>query len=210
MPIINQIGIVLAGGRSTRMGQDKAKLCIDGISLLERSRRMLYRLGCDHVIMSGADRPEWPDAVIHDATRGLGPVSGLVSVTHWASAQNMGTSTMVFIPVDTPLLSNQILEELIDRSKGFDGCYVSGSPLPLVLNLTQATREQARRAVPDMALSQAWSIKRFIQPLHMKAIQLDMDNARMLSNVNTPDQWETLIHEITPSTGAYPVQNIPI
>lgn len=213
MPAIKKIGIVLAGGRSVRMGRDKAALRINGLTLLERSRLLLHTVGCDHVLMSGADRPDWPEepqSIIHDNTPGLGPASGLVSAINWVSMQTTEPATLIFIPVDTPLLTQEILQQLITHSQGFDGCYVSGSPLPLVIKLTMATCEQARRASTDLALAHAWSIKRFIQPLCMNIICPDSDSVRYLTNVNTPEQWESIIHEVTPGHRAHPFSNFPI
>lgn len=192
------------------MGRDKASLRINGSTLLERSRLLLHTLGCDRVLMSGADRPGWPEgtqSVIHDITPGLGPVSGLVSAINWASMQTTGSATLVFVPVDTPLLTKEILQHLIKQSQGFDGCYVSGSPLPLVINLTQSTCDKARRAVPHLALAQAWSIKRFIEPLCMNIIAVDEITIKDLTNVNTPEQLESVIHEITPGYRAHPFSN---
>ncbi|MEN9902952.1 MAG: hypothetical protein RL651_1616 [Pseudomonadota bacterium] len=210
MPAIKQIGIVLAGGRSVRMGRDKAALRINGLTLLERSRLLLHTIGCDRVLMSGTNRPDWPEgpqSVVHDNTPGLGPVSGLVSAINWASMQSADSATLIFIPVDTPLLSEEILQHLINQSRGFDGCYVSGSPLPLVINLTQATCDQARRAAPALALAQAWSIKRFVKPLCMNIISIDEISLKDLTNVNTPEQLESVIHEITPGYRAHPFSN---
>lgn len=208
MPVNKPIGIVLAGGQSVRMGRDKASLRINGITQLERSRLLLHTLGCDRVLMSGQDRPDWlegPQSVVHDNTPGLGPVSGLISAINWATIQNIESATLIFIPVDTPLLTDEILWHLITQSQGFDGCYVSGSPLPLAVNLTLATRNQARRALSDLSVAHAWSIKRFIKPLHMNIICSDASNVRDLSNVNTPEQWESITHEITSGNRTYPL-----
>ncbi|MGH7572654.1 MAG: nucleotidyltransferase family protein, partial [Gemmatimonadota bacterium] len=43
-------GIVLAGGRSTRMGEPKALLDMEGTSFLERAARVLAEGGCDPVL----------------------------------------------------------------------------------------------------------------------------------------------------------------
>ncbi len=212
MSATKQIGIVLAGGRSVRMGRDKAALRINGLTLLERSRLLLHTLGCDHILMSGSVRPDWqegPQSVVHDNTPGLGPVSGLVSAINWASMRTTEPSTLIFVPVDTPLLTQEILQNLINQSQGFDGCYVSGSPLPLVINLTQAACTQARRALPDLALAQSWSIKRFIEPLSMNIIPMDEICVKDLANINTPEQWESVIHEITSGYRTRPFSNLP-
>ena len=49
-------GVVLAGGRSSRMGRDKALLEIDGCTLLDRAVALLHEAGAATVIVSG-DRP---------------------------------------------------------------------------------------------------------------------------------------------------------
>lgn len=49
-------GVILAGGRSTRMGRDKATLEVDGTTLFERTRRMLS--GVFAKILISGDRPD--------------------------------------------------------------------------------------------------------------------------------------------------------
>lgn len=49
-------GVILAGGRSTRMGRDKATLEVEGITLFERTRQMLAGV-FTHILISG-DRPD--------------------------------------------------------------------------------------------------------------------------------------------------------
>src|SRR5690349_13497485 len=75
-------GIVLAGGRSERMGRDKALLQIDGISLVERAAQTL-RAVADTVIVV-ADRPNkyvFDDGtpVLGDKYPGMGPLGGLLT-----------------------------------------------------------------------------------------------------------------------------------
>ena len=64
------VGLVLAGGRSSRMGEDKAMLRIDGRSLLERAMRALWDAGADKVAISGTRA-----AGIADRWPGTGPVA---------------------------------------------------------------------------------------------------------------------------------------
>ena len=76
-------GLVLVGGRSTRMGTDKAGLLLDGRSL---ARRMANLLGpvCDQVFLSCRADQDLPlDAAriprIFDSFAGLGPLGGILS-----------------------------------------------------------------------------------------------------------------------------------
>ena len=55
-------GVVLAGGKSSRMGEDKAQLVWQGETLLDRARQCLRTAGWDDVLVSG--RPEEADGVL--------------------------------------------------------------------------------------------------------------------------------------------------
>ena len=46
------IGLVLAGGQSRRMGQDKALMRYQGSTLIERASSLLKAAGCDEVLIS--------------------------------------------------------------------------------------------------------------------------------------------------------------
>ena len=98
-------GLVLAGGRSSRMGRDKATLRVEGETLIQRQVRLLVRIGIREVFLSRPaveagppdavppdDTP--PDAVlpddthldaaievtvVRDALSGLGPLAGIVA-----------------------------------------------------------------------------------------------------------------------------------
>src|SRR5947208_4621260 len=78
-------GIVLAGGRSTRMGTPKAWLEWHGTTLLDRVVRVVSRAvdGGPVVVVRapGQDLPELPAGVlvVDDAAEGQGPLEGLAA-----------------------------------------------------------------------------------------------------------------------------------
>jgi molybdopterin-guanine dinucleotide biosynthesis protein A len=82
--------VLLAGGASRRMGQDKWKLEADGSMVLERIASVLYPLGAElWVITAGAeeldDPNKFPDFsmhfpnlhMTHDKSRDMGPLAGI-------------------------------------------------------------------------------------------------------------------------------------
>ncbi|HEY7469439.1 MAG TPA: molybdenum cofactor guanylyltransferase [Acidimicrobiia bacterium] len=71
------LGAVLAGGRSSRMGTDKAGIEIDGSSLLDRVGGAVGQVA-SRVVVLGADRPgyeAWPDLAPTS-----GPLAGVATV----------------------------------------------------------------------------------------------------------------------------------
>ena len=102
------LGVVLAGGLSTRFGSDKALAELGGRSLLDRALAMLERQ-CDAVIVAG--RSDAPCAVVADRPRaGMGPLGGLNAALHHAAAR--GFDAVLSIPVDGFDLPADLVGEL--------------------------------------------------------------------------------------------------
>jgi molybdopterin-guanine dinucleotide biosynthesis protein A len=106
-------GFVLAGGRSTRMGQDKALLSLAGLSLLDLALDKLRALplaGTPRIAAARSDLSSHA-AVIADLHPGCGPLSGIEAALA-ASAQPLN----VFLPVDLPLLPPPFLLWMLQRA----------------------------------------------------------------------------------------------
>jgi molybdopterin-guanine dinucleotide biosynthesis protein A len=107
-------GFVLAGGRSTRMGQDKALLPWGGQTLLEVALDKLRALPLATAPRIAAARSDLsPHAgVIADLHPGCGPLSGIEAALA-ASSRPLN----VFLPVDVPLLPAQFLLWMLQRAE---------------------------------------------------------------------------------------------
>jgi molybdenum cofactor guanylyltransferase len=123
---------VLAGGRSTRMGQDKAHLSIAGRSLLAIALdklRMLPLAAAPRIVATRSDLSSHA-AVIADLQPGCGPLSGIEAALA-ASARPLN----VFLPVDLPLLPAHFLLWMLQRAKTTGAVMtvprMNGRPQPL-------------------------------------------------------------------------------
>ena len=201
-PATKTIGVILAGGQSSRMGQDKATLRIAGESLLLRARRILLAAGCDEVLLSGYPRQDWPDAHIPDRHPGTGPVGGIVSTLYDAATHHDHPSPcLLFIPVDAPLLSPTLLASMLHKAtKCAAGCRIAHSPLPVVLKSTEHVLKQCALAMSALASGQSCSVKRFVEPLDLIAFDDNESIKAQLVNVNTPAEWEGLLRELETCT----------
>jgi molybdenum cofactor guanylyltransferase len=106
-------GFVLAGGRSTRMGQDKALLSLAGRSLLDLALDKLRALplaGAPRIAAARSDLSAHA-TVIADRRPGCGPLSGIEAALA-ASARPLN----VFLPVDIPLVPPQFLLWMLQRA----------------------------------------------------------------------------------------------
>lgn len=92
------LGAVLAGGRSSRFGRDKALAELDGESLMARAVRQLGEW-CDAVIVVG--RMEAPARTVPDWPRpDCGPLGGIAGALRHAHAN--GFETVLTVGVDAP------------------------------------------------------------------------------------------------------------
>jgi molybdenum cofactor guanylyltransferase len=107
-------GFVLAGGRSTRMGQDKALLPWGGRPLLEVALDKLRALPLATAPRIAAARSDLSShaGVVADLHPGCGPLSGIEAALA-ASSRPLN----VFLPVDVPLLPAQFLLWMLQRAQ---------------------------------------------------------------------------------------------
>ena len=184
------VGFVVAGGRSRRMGRDKALLAWNGSTLLDHA---VARLGavCHEVrILSGTER-RYVDRGLRvetDVVPDAGPLGGI-----YTGLVAMGDGTGLFLGVDLPFVSVELLRRLLDLSDGHDGVVPLSSrgPEPLCAVYGSACREPIRRRLqagelkatsfwPDVDLLQAGAE-------HLAGLgPLD----ELFRNVNTPDDYE--------------------
>lgn len=106
--IVPLSGIILAGGRSRRMGQSKAALPLLGKSLVSWQVDKLRALGIEDIMLSGTDIPYVDGTrMIPDIYPDRGPLGGLHACLNSAEHENC-----VVISVDAPLVPLQAIQQL--------------------------------------------------------------------------------------------------
>lgn len=185
-------GLVLAGGRSSRMGADKAALVHpDGRPLARRTFDLLFEAGCADVMLSlRHDQPvpagfaDIEDvAVVRDPDGGsAGPLAGII-----AAMSRMPDAEWLVLACDLPRLDVETLRHLIS-SRRPDEMFLSyrsefdGLPEPLCALYAPAALPLLRDtgfSCPRKALIRHDC--RLLEPV----------TPRALDNANTPDDWQT-------------------
>ncbi|MEO5599021.1 MAG: molybdenum cofactor guanylyltransferase [Novosphingobium sp.] len=98
------LGVVLAGGQSSRFGSDKALAQLDGRTLIELAVDSLAQW-CETVVIVGRDSgpapclPDWPGP-------GMGPLGGLAAALRFA--QDEGYAAVLSCGVDSPGLPDDL------------------------------------------------------------------------------------------------------
>lgn len=107
----NVTGFVLAGGKSTRMGTDKASLSLEGQTLLERAIATLRTVASDVLILGSKQRYGLYGQVVEDIYPDCGPLGGI-----HAALSSTRTRLNLITAVDTPFLSSEFLKFMVSRA----------------------------------------------------------------------------------------------
>jgi molybdopterin-guanine dinucleotide biosynthesis protein A len=172
--------VLLAGGQSQRMGQDKAMLTLGKQSLLSRNYALLKRVVNGQVWVSG-DYQGF--ACIPDETIGLGPIGGIQSVC--AALKHDGDG-LLFLPVDMPLIQEEpltLLCELFAQSP--QNYYFQQSVFPMILRNGVADDAGLTERIEQRCLS----ILGFLEGASATALPILNAWQLMFTNTNTPTQW---------------------
>lgn len=175
--------IILAGGRSSRMGQDKALLQLAGQSQLSRTVALAKAAGCDQILIS-RNQPGF----IYDLYPGAGPLAGIQ-----AALSQVHAPSCLLLPVDTPLLEPQLLA-LLWR---YPCASFEASPLPAVIPNNSAVRQwllqqlqqaAAHNQPTSCAPGAALSVTALLHYCGGQSLPCPVPEA--LLNTNTPDEWQ--------------------
>jgi molybdopterin-guanine dinucleotide biosynthesis protein A len=113
--------IVLAGGKSSRLGQDKALVELGGQTLLQRSVNNLEFLGNEIVVVAapGQRLPEIAATsrlkIVRDITSGKGPLVGIYTGL-CASAYPLS----FVVACDMPFVRRALVEKILGAASGYD------------------------------------------------------------------------------------------
>jgi molybdenum cofactor guanylyltransferase len=108
---------ILAGGKSRRMGTDKAFVVLKGRTLLDWTLALARAVGSDVRIVCAEDRGEVEKfqafaPVVEDVFQGRGPLGGIHAALEASTAE-----LNVMLAVDAPLVTRGLLEFLISRAR---------------------------------------------------------------------------------------------
>lgn len=201
--VVASAGVVLAGGRSSRMGTPKAALEWYGSTLLGRTVQIVARATSGPVVVvrsPGQDLPELPEGtlVADDPREGRGPVQGIAA----GLAALTGRADLAFVSsTDLPFLHPAFVRRVLRVLEEDDGTDIAlpvtrGYQQPLAAAYRVSLAGAAERLVEEDRLRPAFLFKECrVETLDDVALKrdpllaaLDPDLDSVL-NVNTPEDY---------------------
>jgi molybdopterin-guanine dinucleotide biosynthesis protein A len=191
-------GLVLAGGRSTRMQRDKAALAYHGRTQLEWAMELIAPFVERAFVSVRPDQTQDPVrakfAQIVDAQDNLGPIAGIMA----AQAAHPDVAWFV-LACDLPFLDAATLKHLVwareeDRPATAYRSSHDGLPEPLCAIYEPASREGI---LAHVASGKNCPRKYLIRS---EAHLIEEPNPRALDNVNTPEEYGSAMNNFAPET----------
>jgi len=182
-------GIVLAGGQSRRLGQDKALLELGGRPLIAVVSERLAEV-CREVLIASGSTPRYTDLgfpVVTDRFPGVGALAGI-----HAGLEAAAYEVALVVACDMPFLQPPLLRAFVGWIEGFDVALLRQGervePLHAAYRRTclgpveQAIRAGRRRIVAFFDQVRV----RYVSPEEVRRIDPDL---RSFRNVNTLEEW---------------------
>ena len=184
-------GLVLAGGKSRRMGKDKAQLSYHGMPHSHYLYKLIERL-CDQVFMSvredQAAQYQQDSNLIVDQDEFRGPFNGLLS-----AYEQFPEVAWLVVACDLPLIDKESLQSLIDQRDARKAATAfaslnNGLPEPLVAIWEPETLKNAREYLQqsDSSCPRKYLINSDTKLVHPK-------DDKVLLNANVEDDYKEVL-----------------
>lgn len=172
--------IILAGGKSTRMGTDKTRLLYTGETLLRRAYRRFSEVFDDVYISANGDTGVSGARVIRDIRPGLGPISGL-------HASLLEFESVFLVAADMPFSDPETAKSVIENGKGGVACAAAsnGRSEPLFAFYTRGVMPEVEKALENGD----YSLHRLLSRVGAELMEVDPE---VLVNINRPEDYEKL------------------
>lgn len=177
-------GFILAGGRSSRMGQDKSLLPVDGGSLVERISNVLSGLVVSVGIVGGSEAHRQRGMrVIADDFPGYGPVGGILT-----ALRSSRSEWNLVVACDMPALTVGFLKELMASRTEDVACVVPRTPDGRMHPLCALYHRSAKPVFESEILRGTRKLTQVVQLLPFREVLAG--DASVLQNLNTPQDWQ--------------------
>ncbi len=170
-------GVILSGGKSSRMGQDKACLKLGNVTLLAHMKNIFRTANIADIFISDANH-------ISDLIANKGPLSGI----HACLKQLQGDyDNIVFIPVDMPALNGEILQTIANDSHQVDFIHYENHIFPLRISINKNTIQHITNILNQNA---NLSIRYYLDHLDGYLLSHDNNVQACFQNLNTMEEWQ--------------------
>jgi molybdopterin-guanine dinucleotide biosynthesis protein A len=188
----NITAIILAGGKSTRMGSDKGLMTLNNITFIQHIIDAIKTLVDEILIISDNENHDvFKLKRYNDLVKNVGPLGGIYTGLHYSK-----TEVNLVISCDVPMIDSELISELIKNySNKYDVIQTKSNKktMPLVAIYHKVCVSEVEKWIKEGKLR----VREFVASRKLKTINLDKRFETQLFNINTPEQLKKVAHVIT-------------
>ncbi len=178
-------GIILSGGKSTRMGKDKGLIKLNGKPMIQHVIDHIDPI-CDQILISANDKTyeDFGYPVYYDEINDIGPAGGIIS-----SLKHSSNKKNIVISCDLPFASTKFIRTLLELS----GDYAITLPMSRqhYQPLCAVYSKEVYPVFMEYISKGIYSLKSIIKEFRIRIIKQEdiegFDLSRELRNINYPD-----------------------
>ena len=181
--------VILAGGKSSRMGRDKAWLEFDGRALIARQVELLRQLPLSEVFISASaegDFAQFGCPLVRDSFPGQGPLAGIE-----AAMRVMSSPLLLVMAVDMPRMTATTLRWLLKNAVPENGVVprLGGQLEPLAAIYPNATHGLLREVLQAGQNAAHEFARHCAASGWVRFLDVSPERGGEFANCNTPAQW---------------------
>ena len=185
----NYTGIILAGGKSQRMGTDKGLLLWQGKPFISHIYEAMKPIFGDNIVVvsSNSDYDAFGYNRIEDLIADKGPVGGL-----YTALKQSKTKFNLVLSVDVPLITTDLIQWLIEKH---DDSYLmtqlqaSDRPSPLIAVYDRALRILLGEHLAGNQLK----LRKVIAEVNHQTIAVPQEWEIQMQNINTNEEYKNIL-----------------
>ncbi|MDH7528919.1 molybdenum cofactor guanylyltransferase [Ignavibacteria bacterium 4148-Me] len=187
-------GVILAGGKSSRMGVNKSFLKLGNQTIIERIVDLMKSIFSEVIIITNTpDEYKFLKLPLYeDIYKWKGPLAGIHSaLTH------SQTEKIFILSCDVPLMSEAMIKYIIEHrtDKSIVFCEAAGYHQPLVGVYSKKILREIEKFISDNEMSDK-SFHKFIKTAEAEIIhpeKLSFYRDEIFFNVNRPEDYDTVL-----------------
>ena len=183
----NITGIILAGGKSSRMGTDKGFLMLNNKPFVQYSIDAVKPLVSEIIIVSdNSDYDVFRLKRINDITKDAGPVSGIYS-----GLEASKTEYNLILSCDIPFINSEVLQKLIDavdEPSEIIQAQSEGKTMPLIALYKRTIKDKFKSFLEQ----DERRLRVAIEACQYKNVVLDEAHQNSTLNVNTKEDFKQI------------------
>ena len=180
-------GIILAGGKSSRMGTDKGLLHLDGKPFVLYSIAAIEPLVSQTLIISNnPDYDVFKLKRVEDIIKDAGPLAGI-----YTGLNQSKTDYNLVLSCDIPLIKTEVLEQLIEAQDGNSDIIQivsNGKHMPLIA----LYHKRCKTLFFELLKNGERRLHKALKQFKVKNVVLNSDRDFFTTNVNTPEELKTI------------------